>query len=376
MERRSADLDKPFVPGQRTEIEEATVKTTIGGARILLVEDNPINMQVARELLERVGILVEEANHGGKALRMLQTSHYDAVLMDLQMPEVDGFTATRLIRSDKRFQSLPIIAMTAHAMEEDKQKCLAAGMNGHIGKPFDLKELYSILTKWIDVQPLPALPPPGHVKNVMKDFPDMPCLDTETALIRLAGDIRLYKKLLYQFYEDHALDAAKITHALQKNELSQAERLAHTSKSVAGQIGAQSLHKVAALLENGIRRQDPKVDTILQDFRVALTEVLDSLSKLALKSLPIVAPPIVASPQSTTKIDPIQVALLMQKMHDLLQEQDSKADTMIEPLRTQLQGHAAETTLNELLDLLKHYDHEGALDCLLRMAKKVGVSLE
>ena len=372
LEPRSADQDKPFLPSQRGDVEESEVRETIGGARVLLVEDNPINMQVARELLERVGVVVDEADHGGKALRMLQTNHYDAVLMDLQMPEVDGFTATRLIRSDKRFHPLPIIAMTAHAMEEDKQRCLSAGMNGHVGKPFDIKELYNTLTKWIHLAPIPDFPPPKREKNKTQTFSNVPGLDTVAGVARLAGDVPLYRKLLRQFYENHARDADKIVRALAKNKPLQAERLAHTTKSVSGQIGAQSLHKTSEILEIAIRQKDPKVDRYVQDFREALAKVLDALDKTELTSAPVVTQP--AEP--TTETDPAQLTLPLKELMRLLQEQDSKADRMIEPLRAQLQGHAAEITLNKLEDRLKHYDHEGALELLLKMAKKMSVSLE
>ena len=372
MEPGSAPQKDALLPRQREEAKEEQVKKTLGGARILLVEDNPINMQVARELLERVGILVEEANHGGTALRMLQTGRYDAVLMDLQMPEVDGFTATRLIREDARFKRLPIIAMTAHAMEEDRQKCLAAGMNAHVSKPFDLGELYRTLAQWVHMAPQPDLPAPHHQdKNTLSTpFPNLPGLDSETGLARLAGDLPLYKKLLHRFYEDHAGDAETIAQALEAQDQARAERLAHTTKSVAGQLGAHTLQRAAASLEESIAQEAPQIDTRLQAFRTALEEIVDSLATLTVRSSAIVP----AQP-SKKEVDLAQATFLLNTLHTLLQEQDSRADSILEPLRDLVQGHAAETTLNTLTDCLKRYDHPCALTLASKMAKQLGVAL-
>jgi two-component system sensor histidine kinase/response regulator len=118
------------------------------GTRVLLVEDNEINQEVAIGLLEDAAIQVDLADNGEIAVRMAQEKDYDAVLMDMQMPIMDGIAATRAIRSDPRFQDLPIIAMTANAMAADREKCLNAGMNDHIGKPIDPDELFSVLLRW------------------------------------------------------------------------------------------------------------------------------------------------------------------------------------------------------------------------------------
>ena len=122
------------------------------GIRILLVEDNEVNQQVATELLESAGASVRIANHGGEAVRILtegeQPPPFDIVFMDLQMPEMDGFTATRLLRTQPRLQELPIIAMTAHALVEERQRCLEAGMNDHVSKPIDPDALFATLMRW------------------------------------------------------------------------------------------------------------------------------------------------------------------------------------------------------------------------------------
>ena len=131
------------------------------GIRVLLVEDNEMNQQVATELLESAGAIVTVANHGGEAVKILtdgdQAPAFDVVFMDLQMPEMDGFTATKLLRSDPRLQKLPIIAMTAHALVEERQRCLDAGMNDHVSKPIDPDNLFSTLMRWAKPRPKQAV---------------------------------------------------------------------------------------------------------------------------------------------------------------------------------------------------------------------------
>ncbi|MBF0459759.1 MAG: response regulator [Magnetococcales bacterium] len=352
-----ANTDNPF-------------KSVLGGIRVLVVEDNPINRQVIRELLERVGVTVEEANHGGTALRLLQTASYDLVLMDVQMPEMDGLTATRIIRSNRQFDTLPIIAMTAHAMEEDKQKCLEVGMNDHIGKPIDLKELYRTLAKWATAElssdDLPVPVAPGDADP----FPDLPGVDTAVGLERLAGNRALYRKLLHQLYEDHAQDAERIAQAWAEQDHARAERLAHTLKSIAGQLGAHALHKAARNLEEGIAQESGQIESLMQGFADALAEVISALATWSCQ------PSAVAVPVAAQAGDGTDLAPLLQQLAILLREQDSKADTLLEPLSVLLQGHKAQPLCHAMTQHLKQYDYESALHGLLEIAQTVGVLLE
>ena len=186
------------------------------GVRILLAEDNEINQQIAVELLEGVGATVEVANDGLEAVRKLLDQpvppNFDVVLMDLQMPEMDGYQATRKIRSDPRFASFPIIAMTAHATIEERQKCLEAGMNGHVSKPIDPSSLFDTLERFVaPTVKGPAVPPqepaPAAVAEA-DELPEVPGLNTAEGLMRVAGNKKLYRKLLRQFSNTEA-DAAQ-----------------------------------------------------------------------------------------------------------------------------------------------------------------------
>ena len=350
-------------------VEEIQVKQSIGGARILVVEDNAINMQVIRELLNRVGLVVEEANHGKMALRMVQTRIYDAVIMDLQMPEMDGFTATRLIRGDKRFIKLPIIAMTAHAMEEDRQKCLEAGMNGHVSKPFDPKELYDQLTRWIDITP-PTVDVPIESIQSTVELPDLPGLNTEEGIARMGGDVDLYKRMLLRFYEDHAQDAEKIITLLSTSHREEGGRLVHTTKSIAGQLGAHRLFQASVVLEKGIDQRDPNERLFLEEFRLSLNEVIAILAPLSMD--------VSSNNESLVKHKTINletVATHLKNLAVLLEEQDSKADVLLIPLQEELQGHSTEKTLKEIEKMLKRYDYVGSLDALSEIAGELGVML-
>ena len=179
---------------------------------MLLAEDNEINQQIAVELLQGVGATVEVANDGLEAVRKMlnqQVSNFDVVLMDIQMPEMDGYQATKKIRSDPRFASFPIIAMTAHATIEERQKCLDAGMNGHVSKPIDPSSLFETVGALRD--------PNGKGRAVRRrarlhravaeadELPEVPGLNTAEGLVRVAGNKKLYRKLLRQFSNTEAM---------------------------------------------------------------------------------------------------------------------------------------------------------------------------
>ena len=191
------------------------------GASILLAEDNEINQQIAVELLEGVGAAVDVANNGCEAVEKLMQSAdlqaYDIVLMDVQMPEMDGYQATAKIRSDPRFAQLPIIAMTAHTTVEEKQQCLAAGMNDHVAKPIDPTALYETVGRYYHggpPQPIPTVSSQNDADSVK--IPAVEGLNTADGLRRVAGNTRLYLNLLRQFVEGHSDAAEQIKDCLKK----------------------------------------------------------------------------------------------------------------------------------------------------------------
>jgi len=254
------------------------------GARLLLVEDNPINQEVARTLLEREGATVVTAGNGREALERLalEESAFDAVLMDVQMPEMGGYEAARAIRAQQRFISLPIIAMTANAMTGDREKCLEAGMNDHIPKPFDPYHLYSTLARWLG-RPAPNRPtdelvvanPPLHIKGI----------NTVSGLSRVRGNIALYLSLLDSFRTKNREIADILDKAVAGGQMDQVRQLAHGVKGVAANLGIDALASTAADLERVAKealKKGPGFDSValrmaFDSFKPALFLVLTEL---------------------------------------------------------------------------------------------------
>jgi signal transduction histidine kinase/DNA-binding response OmpR family regulator/HPt (histidine-containing phosphotransfer) domain-containing protein/CHASE3 domain sensor protein len=326
------------------------------GARILLAEDNEINQQIAVELLEGAGAKVKIANHGREAIEILsrgpQPPPFDVVLMDLQMPEMDGYQATTRIRSDARFSKLPIIAMTAHATIEERQHCLAAGMNDHIAKPIDPANLFETVSRFYEpsahAAPNPATAEesglvapkqsegesstqrsdaPTLRRSDIPTLPSIPNLNTEDGLVRVGGNRKLYLKLLGQFVEqqDTALD--QISNALKIGDRAVAERLAHTLKGVAGNLGAKEVQVNAGVLEKRIREQTPAadIDSAFAQVRAALIPLLKNLRAASISPAQPAATNLVAK-----DVDPAKSHEAAQELSGLLEQFDPTVAEFIE----------------------------------------------
>jgi CheY-like chemotaxis protein len=249
----------------------------LAGARVLLVEDNEINQELAVELLTTNGISVAVANDGREALDMLDRESFDGVLMDCQMPVMDGYTATRKLRQDPRFKDLPILAMTANAMAGDRDKVLAAGMNDHIAKPINVSTMFHTMARWITSSN------PGAAISVRDDssksIPELDGIDTDDALSRLQGNSQLYLRLLRNVRHSQGDFIQEFDAALAAGDWELTHRLAHTLKGVAGNIGAHRLHQACSVLEEqSIAHQveQGQRDTVAAE----LSLVLNSLAKL------------------------------------------------------------------------------------------------
>ncbi|MEP0339723.1 MAG: response regulator [Alphaproteobacteria bacterium] len=264
-------------------------QVSLTGKRILLAEDNEINQLVAIEILQAEGMIVDVAENGREALQMVKGRHYDAVLMDLQMPEMDGFEATQLIREDRRFQRLPIIAMTAHAMVEERAKCLASGMNDHVAKPIDPDLLFAALAKWIrPPESLPAVADEGQkVKHRHEEdtpviaLPDQVAgFDMAAARTALGNNEALLARLFADFLAKYTSYGDKIAEALAAGDGETAERTAHSLKGVSGTLCATRVYAAAAAVDAALR-DDPAGDgaqDLLRELSEALDEVRQSLT--------------------------------------------------------------------------------------------------
>ena len=299
------------VPGElRLGVEKdqaALALKSIEGARVLVVEDNEINQQVAMEILVGAGLNVTLANNGQEGVNAVQANLYDAVLMDVQMPVMDGHTATRHIRRYSRFKDLPIIAMTAHAMTGDQEKSIAAGMNDHVTKPIDPAQLLATLARWIPPQemthqeePGPAPAPEKAVSEAQGDgiatflpeqsFPNtLSGFDLAEGLQRLQGNRGLYRKLLLSFSSGHAQAAEDLRKVLDANDYDQAHSLVHSIKGVAGNLAARELHAAAVGLEKLLKHADEKNPPLPESINEAFAAFEDQLERAlqAVRSLPL-----------------------------------------------------------------------------------------
>mgnify|MGYP001413435802 CR=1 FL=1 len=228
----------------------------LDGCRLLLAEDNEINQQIAVELLEGAGAEVVVAGNGREALGKVlggAPEVWSAVLMDLQMPEMDGIEATKRIRAEARYATLPIIAMTAHAMVEERERCLAAGMVDHIAKPIDPHAMFQTLSRWVRPVAAASASRARTLSPGEAPLPDVAGLDAAAGLKRVAGNRRLYLSLLRQFADKQADAGQRLAAALEAKDQAGAERIAHTIKGVAGSIGFAALQEASATLEKAIR---------------------------------------------------------------------------------------------------------------------------
>ncbi len=269
----------------------------IRGANVLLVEDNEINQQVAKEILESAGLNVALAADGQEGVNAVKANNYDVVLMDVQMPVMDGYTATREIRKDKQFKDLPIIAMTAHAMTGDEDKSLQVGMNGHVTKPIDPDLLFSTLQKWIkpiekqaQVKPSEA---PAEQTEAYEAVPaedelpeSLPAFDLADGLKRLQGNKKLYRKLLSGFAKDYNKVANEIRQSIDAKDFDQAHSLVHNLKGLAGNLAATELQAAAMNLEKLVKGFEEKtistteLNLVFSELENALNQALESARSL------------------------------------------------------------------------------------------------
>jgi PAS domain S-box-containing protein len=337
------------------------------GAHILLVEDNDINQQVACEILQRAGFQVSVAGNGAQALSIMETGTFDAILMDLQMPVMDGLEATHRIRANPRFNALPVIAMTAAAMARDQAACLAAGMNDHVAKPILPEQLISVLEKWIspgDRDSTPRSDPAPGPSSLLPDW--LPGLELASAVRRLGGNETLLANLLSQFARQFAHSGEALDDMLTQGQVGEAMALAHQIKGVAGNIGAQEVHQSAEALENDLRNQTGNVTT--NNFRRALDLAIASISSIAMKS----SPQVDLKDKDCAQCHWEQVAELLKQLKTLLDDDDFIPQELMTALKTAV---TCQTVGERLLRLERHVasiDYAKAREELARLTCEAG----
>ncbi|MCM2341179.1 response regulator, partial [Rhodoferax sp.] len=340
-----------------TPSDAFTQLTGIMGARILLVEDNELNQEVAIDLLTDAGFTVDLAQNGQIALEKVKVADYDLVLMDMQMSVMDGITATREIRKELRLQELPIVAMTANAMQGDRDHCIAAGMNDHVAKPIEPDALWLALLKWI--KPRNARPAMAAPRLLMVPDIDLPAgiegLDMVNGLRRVLGKKPLYLSMLRKFRDGQRSVPSEILAALSGQDWSKAEILAHTLKGVCGTIGANGLQQLTALLEGAIkeRRARPEVDARLEDLKAPLVTLIAQLDQ----QLP------EAQAKTIVTIDAVTLKAVCDKLEVLLADDDAQASDVLEA-NSDLLYAAFPHHYRKIEDAVRSFDFEAALTAL------------
>ncbi|CAM2010176.1 response regulator [Acanthopleuribacter pedis] len=269
-----------------SENSDASLSSTyiFPDTKILLAEDNEINQQVARDLLENMAIQVTTAGNGKQALETVQTFDFDAIFMDIQMPEMDGLEATRRIRAlkGKRFKRIPIIAMTAHALVDDHKKSLEAGMNDHLTKPIDLQSLNETLAKWLAQKAIKETKKKS-TKNHL--FIPMPGICTATGLNRVAGNARLYRKLLLSFRTKNLGTPGHLEYLVSTGDLQALVSSVHSLGGSAGNLGIIDLYKAAKAFEANLTLENSVNATLFQSVQQELSTALTSLTKFKKKTI-------------------------------------------------------------------------------------------
>jgi CheY-like chemotaxis protein len=354
MQAMGREVDEESRSGRRQE-EAAADIARLRGAKILLVEDNEVNQELALELLSSNGLSVEVANDGQEALDILDKEKFDGVLMDCQMPIMDGYTATRRLRQHTRFRELPILAMTANAMAGDREKVLDAGMNDHIAKPINVNEMFRTMAKWIT----PSHPEAMVVEETPQaevDIPELDGIDTAAGLERTQNNGKLYLKLLRKAGKNQANFIEEYDAAVEAADWELAQRLAHSLKGVAGTIGAEGLHTACKELESFAKEQKSD-EKSREAVRLELERVLASIATFEESKEASLAGPVNSE----------ALAAVLETLSQQLSDYDTGAQDTLEANHQMLaNGELASLTIS-LERALESYDFEAAQHVVVDM---------
>ncbi len=368
------DIEHPALSSDRPD-----ERYDLRGTPILLAEDNAINQQIAREILEDAGLLVEIANNGEEAVELAAGGRFKAILMDIQMPEMDGYEATRKIRSDPRYRNLPIVAMTANSMGGVRERCLQAGMNDYVTKPIDIERLLAVLATCLK-STQPVTPSKGddspsdnlsEIKSQQGDDPlpdNLPGVNIAAGVKRLRGNRRLYRKLLLNFYQDYRTVNEQIRDALAQGDRDKVHSLAHTLNGAAGNLSADDLQRVAMQLEEAAKT-DAKIEPILlQHFNEVVTATMNSLAELdATKAVAAVV-------IDQDEPDGATLTSQLRKLAVMLEEGSPHAIQCLPAIQTALAGNPPES-LAKMGEQLDEYEFDHALETLAELAEFLHISL-
>jgi len=337
------------------QVVDSEAITRLRGVRVLLVEDNELNQELAMELLSDKGLHVTLATNGQEALDILGQQEFDGVLMDIQMPIMDGYAATREIRKQPRFANLPVIAMTANAMAVDRKNALDAGMNDHLAKPIDIEHALATIARWFcsttatsSITQLDERPE----NNI--EIADMTGIDTKAGLQIAQGRKALYVRLLNRFAQSEGDYASRFGSALKNDDVELAARYVHSLKGVSGSIGANQVQAAAAELEKVIQGSDrqerlEECQTVVVD---SLNLVLASISRMQIES------------EGPVEVAHTEVPVLIDNLYSMLKDNNADAVDIAMSLKAHPEVKAHEMMVDNLLKNVSEYDFDSSLKTL------------
>ncbi|MEK1905800.1 MAG: response regulator, partial [Pseudomonas sp.] len=350
--------------------QNSSAMTSLNGARLLLVEDNELNRELAVELLQDAGIEVCLAFDGQQALDLLaRDADFDGVLMDCQMPVMDGYTATRRIREQERFAELPVIAMTANAMDGDRERALDCGMNDHISKPLNVAGMFATLAKWVQPGPSRAVPAQAEAPLALalpSGLPtSLPGIDLVAGMATCMGKVDLYLRLLRKFRISQSGFHLEFLAARSSDDATAATRVAHTLRGTAGNIGANGLASVAATLEQAcLDGTAEAVSGLLAEVEKCLEVVLAGLAVLA---EPESSDGPAASPQISREL-----RANMATVRHLLADSDTEVLSLLRGLKSQASDPAVAEQLRRIVQHAEQFDFDQALELMQNLEKSLG----
>ncbi len=366
------------------DISMEQTKELLVNRRILLVEDNDANLQVARELLEQAGLTVVAVANGLEAVSLAAKERFDAILMDIQMPVMDGLTAAREIRKGPSPPDLPILAMTANAMIADREECLAAGMNDHIAKPIKPEILYKTLVRRlrtdVDVN--------GYLNNwktpepvsseAIGDLPRLEGVDIKAGLVAVNNDWKLYTKLLYNFYNRHQNVKKEIQTEIACGNLGVAQRLAHTIKGLAGTIGAKRLSEISFQLESAIKNdRSDIISNLLDRFAKEVARIMAALDAF-IKSEDVRQTETAIGvgdlkSQPPKALEAPRLKKLFQELSDLIDNRDADVIKLVAEIKTCLGPSYISDSFLKLESQINNFKFEQAKEALVQATKELGL---
>lgn len=363
-----AALDESFLPPQTPLpfYQAAQEKRSLYG-HLLLVEDNLINQQIAQEILQKAGLTISTAANGQEAIERIETSHFDLVLMDIDMPVMDGYEAAQIIRHKHPLQKLPIIAMTANTTSAHRERRIAAGMNNYIAKPINVAVLYHVLAEWLPQTDTHAIKPTDDIlpTQLTAESPALPegidGIDLNTGLARLQQNQALYRKLLLEFYCEHPHTSNYIEIAISEGKTDNATHMVHAIKGVAGNLSMTALFEAAKKLETSLNRGEMRRD-LLTTFQKQFDRIMGGLAQL--QRLP-------APPRTTSEFDGAALVPLLKALAGHLDEGNLQAVDLLPNIRECLGGLMPEQ-MEKLEKQIESFAFEAAYLTLLKMEMAAG----